>query len=381
MKVEMKSDPLNRTKSNGLNCETKESKLSSICQMSYTAVKLLQEGAYAKVYLVKDAEGRQFAAKLINSTATDIDKGLRLIELDVMARLRSPFILSMHSLAKFGDRIAIIMPLYESDLFEWRVKHEVTNKEEAHKMAAMMARGLLDLHRSGIHHMDIRPENFLIKDGHIVLSDFGHARYFHGETLKNTYVEDYRDLDVIPENDSIIRMSERHEVYSLMRTFQFMFEGIIDDDLLDRMEYGAITLEEVVDRLDGSLPAMLPSRLTECEVPDNFEEARSLAVEMFKGERLETVVLTLSLLCRMDLGNDLSKALPYLFNFASAILKDAPLLPEHIALAETLKYCLYVPNFYTASKNEDEVRELLLSTRDMCKRWDVINDASKDARL
>lgn len=62
-----------------------------------------------------------------------------------------------------------LAPCYRTDLFN----HSFQNSEEVKIAFSQLQNGLKHLHRMGITHGDIKPENILVKDGRYDLADFG----------------------------------------------------------------------------------------------------------------------------------------------------------------------------------------------------------------
>jgi glycogen synthase kinase 3 beta len=72
------------------------------------------------------------------------------------------------------------------DLYDWNLKQYISADNLidpiAYKILCyQMCRSLLYLHCKSICHRDIKPDNFLMsKNGRIVLSDFGSAKFIKG---------------------------------------------------------------------------------------------------------------------------------------------------------------------------------------------------------
>lgn len=102
------------------------------------------------------------------------------MERNIMARLKSPFLCSLHYAFQSPSEVFLVMPFMQGgdlryQLDEYKRKHSRPFTEEiARFYAAQVALGLEELHSHHIAYRDLKPENVLLdSDGHIRLSDFG----------------------------------------------------------------------------------------------------------------------------------------------------------------------------------------------------------------
>lgn len=173
---------------------------------------LLGYGASARVYL-DSRNGERVAVK-------EIPKDLiSLIELDVLSRARSPYIMNALAVETSGPYLSVVMPLAEKDLGKG------VDAKDRWRAAAEICKGVHDLHRYGIFHMDIKAENVLkMNSGRYVIADFGLATYWSPSTLSGVrYTATYRppewdNGEVYPERKGYTPsaiVDERSEVFAL----------------------------------------------------------------------------------------------------------------------------------------------------------------------
>ncbi|RKK75275.1 hypothetical protein BFJ69_g7865 [Fusarium oxysporum] len=138
-------------------------------------------------------EGRIYARKtiLLVEDPAKRDEGLREIEKEV-AILREA---SHHHIVKlvmtylFQDNYGIVMDPRADGHLE-KSLHENT-PEVADKISSWfgcLLSGVAYAHRRGIRHRDIKPHNILVKDGTVLLSDFGISMMGIGITVPTTFV-------------------------------------------------------------------------------------------------------------------------------------------------------------------------------------------------
>jgi hypothetical protein len=100
------------------------------------------------------------------------------IEIQALARLRDPRIVTIHQAGENDGRVWFAMELIEGETVEDRLSRQGAFPErEAVRVGAEVARALEAAFREGIVHRDVKPGNiFLLRDGSVKLADFGLAR-------------------------------------------------------------------------------------------------------------------------------------------------------------------------------------------------------------
>ena len=88
----------------------------------------------------------------------------------------------------------IVMKKYETDLFNYCLKDSVKlETAQVKRLLNKICLGVKDLHRNGVAHLDLKPENVLIgRKGEVVLCDFG-CSYFHSMKKKKKFTIKRKD--------------------------------------------------------------------------------------------------------------------------------------------------------------------------------------------
>ncbi|PSS04346.1 Serine/threonine-protein kinase [Actinidia chinensis var. chinensis] len=141
--------------------------------------KLIGEGAYGEVYLVK-WRGTEVAAKTIRSSISSIEivKRAFLMELALWQKLRHPNIVQFLGVLKNPDRLIFITEyLRNGSLYDILRKKGRLDQQTAVAYALDIARGMNYLHQHKPHaiiHRDLTPRNVLQDEaGHLKVTDFG----------------------------------------------------------------------------------------------------------------------------------------------------------------------------------------------------------------
>ncbi|GIQ71748.1 bifunctional protein-serine/threonine kinase/phosphatase [Bradyrhizobium sp. RD5-C2] len=143
---------------------------------------VLSDGRYSRLFKATDKRaGREVVLKFPHPrVASEGSYRLAFVrEAWVAARVRSLWIGEIIEVpAERQTRLYSAMPLYEGETLEQRLNHAPRlSLTEGIAIATKLVRAVTALHRAGIIHRDIKPDNvILLKDGGLRLVDLGVAR-------------------------------------------------------------------------------------------------------------------------------------------------------------------------------------------------------------
>ena len=143
---------------------------------------LLSEGRYTRLFGAEDEiEGGEVALKFPKPMVASVDayRGAFIREAWVGARVNSPWLGQVIELPP-GRQTGLYtaMPLYEGELLETRLaRRPALGLEEGRQIAIKLGRAAAALHRVGIVHRDIKPDNVILESGgSLKLIDLGVVR-------------------------------------------------------------------------------------------------------------------------------------------------------------------------------------------------------------
>lgn len=164
---------------------------STMFQDKYTIVEKLGTGATSTVYKVVDNKYNYFTCKKINLDS----KNAALREIKILNKLpRKDYFSNFMEMIKEKDKINIIMTYVPGkDLFEWfedtlNINRMLVTESVAKELFRNMIKIVKKLHKYGFVHLDLKLENFIIRNNSttdLTLVDYAscHPFYINERTL------------------------------------------------------------------------------------------------------------------------------------------------------------------------------------------------------
>ncbi|KAM9349066.1 microtubule-associated serine/threonine-protein kinase 3 [Symphorus nematophorus] len=147
-------------------------------ESDFETIKLISNGAYGAVFLVRHKETRQrFAMKKINRQNLILRNQIQqvFVERDILTFAENPFVVSMFCSFETRRHLCMVMEYVEGgDCANLLKNIGPLPVDMARMYFAETVLALEYLHNYGIVHRDLKPDNLLITSmGHIKLTDFG----------------------------------------------------------------------------------------------------------------------------------------------------------------------------------------------------------------
>ncbi|XP_072129803.1 microtubule-associated serine/threonine-protein kinase 2 isoform X5 [Mobula birostris] len=148
------------------------------CEEDFENLKLISNGAYGAVHLVRHKETRQrFAMKKINKQNLILRNQIQqaFVERDILTFAENPFVVSMFCSFETKRHLCMVIEYVEGGDCATLLKNiGALPVEMARMYFAETVLALEYLHNYGVVHRDLKPDNLLITSmGHIKLTDFG----------------------------------------------------------------------------------------------------------------------------------------------------------------------------------------------------------------
>ena len=250
---------------------------------------LVSDGRYTRLFgAIDEIEGGEVVLKFpkpqVAAVATYRAAFVR--EAWVGARVHSPWIVRTIELPP-GRQTCLytVMPLYQGELLETRLTRRL-GLEEGRNVAIKLARGAAALHRAGVIHRDIKPDNVMLeRDESLKLLDLGVVRVLG--------LEDEPPQDIpgtaaymAPEMFDGEAGNEATDIYALGVTMFRAFTGEFPYGNPDATSPPRRTRPQALSALRPDLPAWLESAIGRAIAIDpaaRFRDMIEFAVEMEAG--------------------------------------------------------------------------------------------------
>jgi eukaryotic-like serine/threonine-protein kinase len=256
--------------------------LQSALAMSYTLERELGRGGMATVFLAQDQKHkRPVALKVLHpELARTLGPERFRREIELVARLQHPHILTVHDSGDAGGQLWFTMPFVEGETLRGRLGREKQLPVEAAlRIATETARALEYAHQHGVVHRDIKPENLLLTlDGSTLVADFGIARALAGgeARLTETGMAVGTPAYMSPEQAAgDHQVDARTDIYALGAVLYEMLAG-------EPPFTGPSAQAIIAKRFSGQVPRV---RTVRPSVPDTVEQAIQRALAPVAGDR------------------------------------------------------------------------------------------------
>jgi len=252
---------------------------------------VLSDGRYSRLFgAIDEVEGGEAALKFPKSevAAVAARHAAFVREAWVGARVNSPWVVHVTELPP-GRQTCLytVMPLYQGELLETRLaRRPALGLEEGRNIAVGLARGAAALHRAGIIHRDIKPDNVMLEGGgSLKLLDLGVARV---PGLEDAPPEDIPGTlaYMAPEMFTGEAGNEATDIYALGVTMFRAFTGEFPYGNADANGRPRRDRAQELSALRPDLPAWLQAALAGAIAADPAERFRDMmefALEMEAG--------------------------------------------------------------------------------------------------
>jgi len=196
---------------------------------------VLSDSRYVRVFLATDlVDGRQVVMKF-PKPLEGVDRPMRdafLREMWIASRVRSPFVGEVLQLAPDRQtQLYLAMPFYDGEMLENRLKRRpMLSLTAGLDIALKIARGLVAMHRAGVIHRDIKPDNVILcppipgQPTAIKIIDFGVARQKNAQEI-GVVSEPGTPSYMAPELFRGLQATEASDQFALGVTIYRLFTG------------------------------------------------------------------------------------------------------------------------------------------------------------
>jgi serine/threonine protein phosphatase PrpC len=261
---------------------------SGITIDGYTLGTMLSDGRYSRVFRATGTSGPVIIK--FPKPATGAEPVLRLAflrEAWIAARLRSPWIAEVIESPR--SALYTVMPFYEGETLEQRLlRRPPVSRTEGTAIAGKLAKAVAALHRAGVIHRDIKPDNVILQPhGGLKLIDLGVARLPNIADFPASSVPGTPSY-MAPEMIAGHLGDEKSDIFALGVTLFRMFTGAYPYGEIEPFSHPTFTRPPAsIAKLRPDLPAWLDQvllRLIAVRPDDRFDDALECVFALEHGE-------------------------------------------------------------------------------------------------
>lgn len=185
----------------------------------------------------------------------------------------------------------IIMEYVDGEtLKEYLKENGKMEPEDVLKVMKPVMKALEQMHRTGMIHRDISPDNIMIRrDGQVKLIDFGAARVAQEEDEKSLTVMLKRGFSPEEQYRSKGHQGPWTDIYALCATMYYMLTGVIPPESMERvLEDKYVSLKEYDIELDTKIADAIDKGL--CVLAKNRYQSMSDLIHDIYGEEEKLVI-------------------------------------------------------------------------------------------
>ncbi|XP_052551813.1 MAPK/MAK/MRK overlapping kinase isoform X2 [Tympanuchus pallidicinctus] len=189
-------------------------------------------------------DGKYYACKCMKQHFKSIEQVNNLSEIQALRRLNPhPNILTLHEIVfdKKAGCLSLICELMDMNIYELiKGRRKPLSEKKIKNYMYQLCKSLDHIHRNGIFHRDVKPENILIKQNTLKLADFGSCRTIYSKQPYTEYISTrwYRAPECLLTNGYY---SYKMDVWSAgcvfyeITSFQPLFPGSNDLDQISKI--------------------------------------------------------------------------------------------------------------------------------------------------
>jgi len=289
----------------------------------YEVIEELGKGGMGRVFKVMDTQIiEEMALKLLKPEIAADEEMIERFrnELKIARKITHKNVCRMHDINEEEGTPYITMEYVEGEDLKSHIRREKKlPQKEAILIAKQVCEGLVEAHRLGVVHRDLKPQNIMIdKEGDTKIMDFGIARSVEAPGVTQSGVMIGTPDYMSPEQAEGEEADQRSDIYALGVILYEMVTGSVP--------FKGDTAFSVALKHKSKLPSD-PKKLNP-EVSENLSRLILICMEKERERRYQTAETLLADLCNIEEGFPLgTKIRPRRETFFATIIRKKLFIP------------------------------------------------------
>lgn len=240
---------------------------------------------------LRQSDGKAVVLKIVSGEFLDTSEAAKLRrEYEIAKSLDFSGVAKVLEIKEFSDGIALVMEDFGGEALSGHAKNGAMPLRDFLAVASQLAEILAELHRRGIIHKDLKPDNILLGAGEVRLIDFGIAAPISQETVGIVH---HRELEgslsyLSPEQTGRMNrpVDYRTDFYSLGVTFYQLLSGrlpFVSDDPAELLHAHLARQPQPLSDVNPAVPPMLQAivlKLMDKSPEQRYQSAAGLKADL-----------------------------------------------------------------------------------------------------
>lgn len=253
----------------------------------YEILHKINQGSFGIVYKAIDRKKNEIVCVKIESKVSTLKHEVRVLQ--YLSNHGVKNIPKIYTFGTLSHNQYFIMPFYEFSLTDFVCQKGVRLLPILY---SKLFRLLESIHDQYVVHRDIKPQNFMIKDGNIILIDFGMATYYVDENMHHRPNITTDSIIGTPKYTSLFihkgnTYSRRDDLVALMYMYFFLYTKTLPyDEILHLQQHLSIihsTNVFMTEKKDYTTFETFYTQMTEYKTNNDFQNHIDFGLTILKN--------------------------------------------------------------------------------------------------